>query len=170
MPRAFRRTKLAQRLGFNLPDSLTGYVKFLTDLFASGDTSKPANEGHLKTGQRKQAGRELLYPVMVGEGNKEFAMVGGVELNCEDLSGGYGNAGMRPERRLSGRKGRDGWRSEIPSRLVWQAFLARKALNPGSARAAPSHSKEPRFRFCFDHCAGAVLVRQLRGPHLRIWP
>jgi hypothetical protein len=33
MPRAFRRTKLAQRLGFNLPDSLTGYVKFLTDLF-----------------------------------------------------------------------------------------------------------------------------------------
>jgi len=101
-------------------------VDNVKELMASGDTSKPANEGHLKTGQRKQAGRELLYPVMVGEGKKEFAMVGGVELNCEDLSGGYGNAGMRPERRLSGRKGRDGWRSEIPSRLVWQAFLARK--------------------------------------------
>ncbi len=71
-------------------------------------------------------GTSLLYPVMVGESKEKFSMVGGVELHCEDLSGGYGNAGMRPERRLSGRKGRDGWRSEIPSRLVWQAFLASK--------------------------------------------
>ena len=97
-------------------------------------------------------------------------MVGGVELNCEDLSGGYGNAGMRPERRLSGRKGRDGWEVGDPQPSGLASLSGAKALNPGSARAAPSHSKEPRFRFCFDHCAGAVLVRQLRGPHLRIWP
>jgi len=54
---------------------------------------------------------------MVGEGKRKFGRVGRVELHYEDLSGGYGNAGMRPERRLSGRKGRDGWRSEIPA--VW---------------------------------------------------
>src|SRR5271170_1444221 len=35
MPRTFRRAKLAQRLGFDLPDALTGNVKFLTDLFES---------------------------------------------------------------------------------------------------------------------------------------
>jgi hypothetical protein len=53
---------------------------------ASGDTSKPAN----------RIGRTTpLYPVMVGEGKKEFAMVGGAEIHCEDLSGGYGNARMR---------------------------------------------------------------------------
>jgi len=121
------RARMEESYEFACAWICSGYVLALVPVAVpSGDTSKPANEGHLKTGQRKQAGRELLYPVMVGEGKKEFAMVGGVELNCEDLSGGYGNAGMRPERRLSGRKGRDGWRSEIPSRLVWQAFLARK--------------------------------------------
>ena len=41
---------------------------------ASGDTSKPANEGHLKTGQWKQAGRIFLYPVMVGESKKKFGI------------------------------------------------------------------------------------------------
>src|SRR5271170_907559 len=35
MPRAFRRAKLAQRLGFDLPDAFTGYVKLLPDLFES---------------------------------------------------------------------------------------------------------------------------------------
>jgi hypothetical protein len=30
----------------------------MLDAAASGDTSKPANEGHLKTGQWKQAGRD----------------------------------------------------------------------------------------------------------------
>src|ERR1035441_8051859 len=35
MPRTFRRAKLAQRLGFDLPDALTGDVEFLTDLFQS---------------------------------------------------------------------------------------------------------------------------------------
>jgi hypothetical protein len=81
------------------------------------DTSKPAN------GNRRD---EFFIPVMVGESKRKFGMIGRVELHCEDLSGGYGNAGMRPERRLSGRKGREGWRAEITSRLVWQAFLARK--------------------------------------------
>src|ERR1039458_8298412 len=35
MPRTFRRAKLAQRLGFDLPDALTGDVESLTDLFQS---------------------------------------------------------------------------------------------------------------------------------------
>src|SRR5215470_12999471 len=81
------------------------------------DTSKPANRtrqdesSYNRFGKRKQ---------------EKSSVFGRTALHCENLSGGYGNAGMRPERRLRGRKGRDGWRSEIPSRLVWQAFLARK--------------------------------------------
>src|SRR5450755_526393 len=35
MTRTFGRAKLAQRLGFNLPDALTGDVKLLPDLFES---------------------------------------------------------------------------------------------------------------------------------------
>ena len=35
MPRTFRRAKLAERLGFDLADALTGDVKFLADLFQS---------------------------------------------------------------------------------------------------------------------------------------
>jgi hypothetical protein len=31
---------------------------------------------------------------MVGESKKKFGMLVRAELHCEDLSGGYGNAGM----------------------------------------------------------------------------
>src|SRR5215467_1018814 len=88
-------------------------------------------------------GTSSLYPVMVGESKRKFGMIGRVELHCEDLSGGYGNAGMRPERRLSGRKGRDGWRSEITSPSGLASLSGEKAINPGSARAAPSHQESP---------------------------
>ena len=60
---------------------------------------------------------------------EKFALFGKVELHCEDLSGGYGNAGMRPERRLSGRKEPDGLSRR--TQAVWfggaaPAFLATK--------------------------------------------
>ena len=44
----------------------------------------------------------------------------------------------------------------------------RKAINPGSARAEPSHPSKLGFLF-FCHSA-AVFVRQLLGPHLSTWP
>ena len=47
-------------------------------------------------------------PVITGSGRRkqeEFGNPGVVELHCEDLGGGYGNAGMRPVRRPSGWNG-----------------------------------------------------------------
>ena len=97
------------------------------------DTSKPANGNRQDKTVITRDGRC---------GKKDLARLGGVELNCEDLGGGYGSAGMRPERRLSGRKGEGG--VAIPA--VSSASLSgAKALNPGSARAEPSQSKEPPF-------------------------
>jgi hypothetical protein len=96
------------------------------ELYPSGDTSKPANEGHLKTGQWKQAGRVLYTRLWSAKARKSSACSCRVELHCEDLSGGYGNVGMRPERRLSGPERTRRLEVSDPSRLVWQAFLARK--------------------------------------------
>jgi hypothetical protein len=41
-----------------------------------------------------------------------------------------------------------------------------KAVNRGSARAAPSHQNKANL----PYDAAAALVRQLRGPHLSTWP
>ena len=43
-----------------------------------------------------------------------------------------------------------------------------KAINPGSARAAPSHQEKP-FSDSLLQFVDAVLVRQLLGPHLITW-
>lgn len=49
----------------------------------------------------------------------------------------------------------------LPNWSFW-----REAVNPGSARAAPSLKQRSASYFS----TGAVLVRQLRGPHLSTWP
>jgi hypothetical protein len=53
-------------------DSVLSFVRMIDVFVPSGDTSKPANEGHLKTGQQKTGGTSSLYPVMAGESKKKF--------------------------------------------------------------------------------------------------
>jgi len=121
-----------------------------------GTLQNRPNEGHIKTGQWKQAGR-VRYTRLWSAKARDIPLVGGVELHCEDLSGGYGNAGMRPERRVSGRKGRDGWRSKSPA--VWSGKpFWRESDKSRGARAAPSHQRKPVSDFV-PQFAGAVLVR-----------
>src|SRR4051812_29700991 len=89
------------------------------------DTSKPANENrqdNVVITQGRTWGQRKTSPISV--------MVG---YSDRHLGGGYGSAGMRPERRPSGRKCVGG-----ASRL--RGISGGKALNPGSARAEPSQS------------------------------
>jgi hypothetical protein len=87
-------------------------------------TPNPANGGHLKTGQWKTARtkvviarRKVHQQVFVCEG---FGDSGEPVANWRCLSGGYGNAGKRPERRLRSEQGR------VASTTRLERLLARK--------------------------------------------
>jgi len=129
----------------------------------SGVTSKPANEGHLKTGQRAGGRTRVVIPRWRPLRQLILAILFEHGLYWQHLGGGYGSAGMRPERRPRGRNGGGGvsrpaplpfWREGVKSReREGSALASYKSLLP-----------------CSVQSAAAVLVRQLLGPHFSTWP
>ena len=89
------------------------------------DTSKPANE--------IRQDKVVITQGRTSRQRKTSPRLGNDRLFWQHLGGGYGSAGMRPERRPSGRKCVGG-----ASRL--RGISGGKALNPGSARAEPSQA------------------------------
>src|SRR5271163_1163001 len=90
-------------------------------------TSKPANglNQNKSSYNRRWRFRQAFFAIQPEEG-----------LYWPGLDGGYGNAGTRPERRF--RSGMVGGASRPTRQPFW-----RKAINPGSARAEPSHQRKP---------------------------
>jgi hypothetical protein len=79
--------RFCERLGVKLP----------------GATRRRCLGGHLKTGQRNQARQGSYNPRPPPAAMENFSNLRHRQLYCSHLGGGYGSAGMRPERRPSGR-------------------------------------------------------------------
>ena len=101
--------------------------------------------GHLKTGHKwtpenrptEQNQNKIIYSLGWGVWANIFVRLApAVYIYCSHLSGGYGNAGMRPERRFSGRNG-SGRREPLRKPGFHSGA---KAINPrGLGTESPSH-------------------------------
>jgi hypothetical protein len=135
--------------------------------------------GHLKTGQRgtpqnrpTELGKTRTFITCAAHGgnDKSFSTFTKPCILDSTWDGGYGSAGMRPERQ-PGWPECAGGAGKLKRRHRGNKHSGDKAINPGSARAEPSHRFDARRPHWNTHqVAGAVLVRQLLGPHFSTWP
>ena len=136
----------------------------------SGDTSKPAIKGHFKTGHFRTARDTRFIPYRKDLRQEEI----GMELAEEP----GGNAILTMPRRRIGLS-RNGTRAPlaVPERRGGTppppVVLARKRKIPGVWGLVPMFIKTPLPHLPFSLAStvgAAVLVRKLRGPHMRTCP
>ena len=143
---------------------------WVTAVAASGDTSKPAIKGHFKTGHFRTARDTRFIPYRKDLRQEEI----GMELAEEP----GGNAILTMPRRRIGLS-RNGTRAPlaVPERRGGvpppPVVLARKRKIPGVWGLVPMFIKTPLPHLPFSLAStvgAAVLVRKLRGPHMRTCP
>jgi hypothetical protein len=148
----------------------------------SGDTSKPASRGHLKTGQLKASRTVIVLPHRWHFRQEFFKLNLPSAPNsvytdliwAEDRATQGCDPSADPAAGMAGRR-------QPPQKRT--AILAENAVNPrGLGTASPTEESLLPIWFCSReiewshiHCgapaaAVAVFVRQLRGPHLSTCP
>jgi hypothetical protein len=152
-PTVFGITRNSDRHQLGIGDRLR------RNTLSSGVTSKPAIEGHFKTGHRRGAQDYRIYTSESVMSQEIF------DLKLPPM----GVYLLAPGRRTGQR--RDATRAPTQGRNGGAVTAAptshsgAKAVNPrGMGTESPFHKSSPSLSIF------PVLVRQLRGPHLSTWP
>jgi transcriptional regulator with XRE-family HTH domain len=155
---------------------------FSLSIISSGDTSKPASRGHLKTGQLSASRTVIVLPHRWHFRQEFFKLNLPSAPNSvyTDLTWAEDRATQGCDPSADPAAGMAGRRQPPQKRT---AILAENAVNPrGLGTASPTEESLLPIWFCSReiewshiHCgapaaAVAVFVRQLRGPHLSTCP